>query len=107
MGRDRNIWSENAEEFFPERFINNNIDLRGQNFRLIPFESGRRGCPRMQLALISVRLILAQLIHYFNWELPDEMLPDQLDMIEIFDLTLPRATHLLAKPTYPLLGLTA
>ncbi|TYG52875.1 hypothetical protein ES288_D09G063200v1 [Gossypium darwinii] len=105
MGRDRNIWSENAEEFFPERFINNNIDLRGHDFRLIPFGSGRRGCPGMHLALINVSLILAQLVHCFNWELPDGMLPDELNMTEIFGLSLPRATHLLAKPTYRLLGL--
>ncbi|MBA0767119.1 hypothetical protein Gotri_016066 [Gossypium trilobum] len=105
MGRDRNIWSENAEEFFPERFINNNIDLRGHDFRLIPFGSGRRGCPGMHLALINVSLILAQLVHCFNWELPDGMLPDELNVTEIFGLSLPRATHLLAKPTYRLLGL--
>ncbi|KAG8482628.1 hypothetical protein CXB51_024283 [Gossypium anomalum] len=65
MGRDRNIWSENAEEyFFPERFINGYF-FRGHDCRLIPFGSGRRGCPGMHLALINVSLILAQLIHYF------------------------------------------
>ncbi|KAK8576655.1 hypothetical protein V6N13_032574 [Hibiscus sabdariffa] len=46
---------------------------------------------------------LSQLIHCFDWELPDGMLPHELDMTEIFGLSLPRANHLLAKPTCRLL----
>ncbi|KAL4362450.1 hypothetical protein GQ457_04G012430 [Hibiscus cannabinus] len=103
MGRDPNIWSENAEEFLPERFMDGKIDLRGHHFELIPFGSGRRGCPGMQLALVTMRLVLSQLIHCFDWELPDGMLPHELDMTETFGLSLPRANHLLAKPTYRLL----
>ncbi|KAK8500637.1 hypothetical protein V6N12_020329 [Hibiscus sabdariffa] len=103
MGRDPNIWSENAEEFLPERFMDCKIDLRGHHFELIPFGSGRRGCPGMQLALVTMRLVLSQLIHCFDWELPDGMLPHELDMTEIFGLSLPRANHLRAKPTYRLL----
>ena len=41
IGRDSNVWSENAEEFFPERFAENNIDLQGHDFELTPFGSGR------------------------------------------------------------------
>ncbi|KAK8500632.1 hypothetical protein V6N12_020324 [Hibiscus sabdariffa] len=103
MGRDPNIWSENVEEFLPERFMDGKIDLRGHHFELIPFGSGRRGCPGMQLALVSMRLVLSQLIHCFEWELPDGMLPHELDMTETFGLSLPRANHLHAKPTYRLL----
>ncbi|MFQ6654219.1 hypothetical protein Gotur_025293 [Gossypium turneri] len=94
----------NAEEFFPERFKDRKIDLRGHNFELIPFGTGRRGCPGMQLALTSVRFILAQLAHCFDWELPDGMLPNELDMTEKFGLSLPRANHLLVKPTYHLIA---
>ncbi|TYH30156.1 hypothetical protein ES288_A01G071500v1 [Gossypium darwinii] len=104
MGRNPKIWSSNAEEFFPERFKDRKIDLRGHDFELISFGTGRRGCPGMQLALISMRLILAQLAHCFDWELPDGMLPNELDMTEKFGLTLPRANHLLAKPTYHLIA---
>ncbi|KHF97324.1 Cytochrome P450 [Gossypium arboreum] len=104
MGRNPKIWSSNAEEFFPERFKDRKIDLRGHDFELIPFGTGRRGCPGMQLALISMRLILAQSAHCFDWELPDGMLPNELDMTEKFGLTLPRANHLLAKPTYRLIA---
>lgn len=48
IGRDPNVWSENVEEFYPERFIERNIDLKGQNFELLPFGSGHRMCPGVQ-----------------------------------------------------------
>nr|XP_004299223.2 PREDICTED: cytochrome P450 CYP736A12-like [Fragaria vesca subsp. vesca] len=103
IARDPNVWSENVEEFYPERFTNSNIDLRGHDYQLIPFGTGRRGCPGMQLGLTTVRLVLAQLVHCFNWELPNGMLPQDLNMTEKFGLSLSKAKHLLAKPTYRLM----
>ncbi|KAE8683746.1 CYP736A12 protein [Hibiscus syriacus] len=104
IGRDPKVWSDNAEEFFPERFEDSSIDLRGHDFQLIPFGAGRRGCPGMQLGLTTMRLIIAQLVHCFDWELPNAMLPNELDMTEKFGLSVPRAEHLFAKPTYRLVG---
>jgi len=100
MGRDPKVWSNNAEEFYPERFANDNVDMRGYDFRLIPFGSGRRGCPGMHLGLTTVKIVLAQLVHSFNWKLPLGMSPDDLNMNEKFGLTMPRSEHLLAVPTY-------
>lgn len=98
LGRDPQIWSENVDEFLPERFLGTNIDLRGQSFQLVPFGSGRRGCPGMQLGLTNIKLVVAQLVHSFNWELPDEMSAAEMDMSETFGLTMPRAKHLCAIP---------
>ncbi|XP_043717818.1 cytochrome P450 71AU50-like [Telopea speciosissima] len=102
--RDPNVWSTygDAEKFLPERFIENNIDIRGRDFQLIPFGSGRRGCPGIHLGLTVVKLVLGQLVHGFNWELPNGMSPDDLDMTETFGLSVPRANHLLAVPSYRL-----
>ncbi|XP_028792307.1 cytochrome P450 CYP736A12-like [Neltuma alba] len=100
IGRDPKIWSDNAEAFYPERFLNSNVDLRGKDFQLIPFGSGRRGCPGMQLGLITVKLVIAQLMHCFNWELPQGVSPDEVDMTEKFGLLIPRANHLVALPSY-------
>ncbi|XP_021274892.1 cytochrome P450 CYP736A12-like [Herrania umbratica] len=101
IGRDPNVWTD-AEKFIPERFVGSDIDLRGRDFQLIPFGSGRRGCPGMPLALTMVRLVVAQLVHCFDWELPDGMLATELDMTEEFGLVSPRAKHLLAIPTWRL-----
>ncbi|XP_057420680.1 cytochrome P450 71AU50-like [Lotus japonicus] len=99
--RDPSAWTE-PEKFWPERFEGSNIDLRGRDFQLIPFGSGRRGCPGLQLGLTMIRLVVAQLVHCFDWKLPNHMLPTDLDMTEEFGLTMPRAKHLVAIPTYRL-----
>ncbi|XP_027076840.1 cytochrome P450 71AU50-like [Coffea arabica] len=101
IGRDPNAWSD-PEKFIPERFIGSNIDVKGHDFQLLPFGSGRRGCPGVQLGLTVVRLLVAQLVHCFNWELPNGMLPSELDMTEEFGLVMTRANHLMAVPTYRL-----
>lgn len=101
IGRDPDAWP-NPDTFKPERFIGSNIELRGGHFQLIPFGSGRRGCPGLQLGLTVVRLVISQLVHCFDWELPDGMLPSDLDMSEHFGLVTARAKHLMAIPRYRL-----
>uniref|UniRef100_A0A6M2F8R3 Cytochrome P450 n=1 Tax=Populus davidiana TaxID=266767 RepID=A0A6M2F8R3_9ROSI len=101
IGRDQSAWTD-ANKFIPERFAGSNIDVRGRDFQLLPFGSGRRGCPGMHLGLTMVRQIVAQLVHCFDWELPNNMLPEELDMTEAFGLATPRANHLSATPTYRL-----
>ncbi|KAK4485965.1 hypothetical protein RD792_008619 [Penstemon davidsonii] len=101
IGRDPNTWTD-PEKFIPERFIGSDVDVRGQHFQLLPFGSGRRGCPGLQLGLIQVRLIVAQLVHCFDWKLPNDMKPEELDMTEEFGLVVARANHLKAIPTYRL-----
>eukprot|EP01018_Ginkgo_biloba_P009681 Gb_04622 [translate_table: standard] len=98
ISRDPKSW-DNVEIFNPERFIGSFIDMRGKNFELIPFGSGRRGCPGMQLGIIVLKLTLAQLLHCFDWRLPNGMKFYDLDMSEEFGFTMPRASHLLAIPT--------
>lgn len=58
----------------------------------------------MQLGLRTVHLILAQLVHCFNWEIPIGMEGKDIDMNEkLFGLSMGRANHLLAKPSFRLL----
>ncbi|XP_021802992.1 cytochrome P450 CYP736A12-like [Prunus avium] len=101
IGRDPSAWTD-AEEFIPERFEGSDVDVRGNHFQLIPFGSGRRRCPGIQLGLIVVQLMLAQLVHCFDWELPNNMLPEELDMTEVFGITVARAKRLIAIPSYRL-----
>ncbi|WMV48391.1 hypothetical protein MTR67_041792 [Solanum verrucosum] len=78
IARDPEIW-ENPEEFIPERFLNSDIDIKGQNFELIPFGAGRRGCPAMALGVATVELVLSNLLYAFDWELPCGMKKEDID----------------------------
>ncbi|KAB2603951.1 cytochrome P450 CYP736A12-like [Pyrus ussuriensis x Pyrus communis] len=98
---DPSAW-EDAEKFVPERFEDSNVYVRGHHFQILPFGSGRRRCVGMQLGITVVHFLLAQLVHCFDWELPDNMLPNELDMTEEFGLAVSRAKNLLAIPSYRL-----
>ncbi|XVF67802.1 hypothetical protein PTKIN_Ptkin10aG0151100 [Pterospermum kingtungense] len=102
IGRDPSSW-EDPDEFKPSRFMKDDApDFKGSDFEFIPFGSGRRSCPGMQLGLYGLELSVAHLLHCFNWELPDGMKPSELDMNDLFGLTAPRATRLVAVPSYRL-----
>ncbi|KAG6647100.1 cytochrome P450 84A1-like [Carya illinoinensis] len=99
IGRDRDSW-EDPEAFKPSRFLREGVpDFKGSNFEFIPFGSGRRSCPGMQLGLYALDLAVANLLHCFTWELPDGMKPSELDMNDVFGLTAPRASRLIAVPS--------
>ncbi|KAK1325170.1 Cytochrome P450 84A1 [Acorus calamus] len=99
IGRDPKAWEE-ADAFKPARFERAGApDFKGNHFELIPFGSGRRSCPGMQLGLYALYLTVAQLLHCFEWELPNGMTPSELDMNDVFGLTAPRAVRLVAVPT--------
>ncbi|XP_042509245.1 cytochrome P450 71AU50-like [Macadamia integrifolia] len=103
--RDQNMWStyDDVENFLLERFMGTGIDTRGRSFQLIPFgSSGRRICLGIHLGLTFVKLVLGQLVHGFNWELPNAMSVDNLDMTKKFGLVASRANHLLVAPSYRL-----
>nr|AMZ03393.1 cytochrome P450 CYP76AH11 [Plectranthus barbatus]UPO25014.1 cytochrome P450 CYP76AH11 [synthetic construct] len=67
MGRDPSVWP-NPECFQPERFLDKNIDYKGQDPQLIPFGAGRRICPGIPIAHRVVHSVVAALVHNFDWE---------------------------------------
>eukprot|EP01018_Ginkgo_biloba_P035806 Gb_33785 [translate_table: standard] len=97
VGTDPDSWQA-PDKFKPERFIGSPIDIKGQNFEVIPFGSGRRGCPGQALGTIIVEFALATLLHCFDWRLPDGMKAQDLNMTEDFGLSSPRSVHLVAVP---------
>jgi len=96
IGRDPAIWNE-PSKFVPERFLDNkmsSVDYRGQHFELIPFGAGRRMCVGLPLASRMVHLVLASLIHSFDWAPPKGMSAEQVDMTEKFGITMAKAVPL-------------
>ncbi|KAM3249800.1 hypothetical protein P3L10_011570 [Capsicum annuum] len=61
------------------RFLNSDIDFRGQDFELLRFGAGRRGCPGIALGAATVELVLANLLYVFDWELPCGMKREDID----------------------------
>jgi cytochrome P450 len=103
IGRDPAVW-EAPMEFRPERFVvgtGSGVDVKGQDFELLPFGSGRRMCPGIGLGLRMVHMILANLVHAFAWRLPGGAA--ELSMEETFSLTVPRRVPLeaVAEPKLP------
>ncbi|OAY78069.1 Geraniol 8-hydroxylase [Ananas comosus] len=98
IGRDPAVWAR-PEEFAPERFLNDaarDKDFRGKDFDLLPFGAGRRICPGLPLAVRMVHLMLAALLHGFDWTLPDGGAGGGIDMTEKFGVTLSMAVPLRA-----------
>ncbi|KAJ9163818.1 hypothetical protein P3X46_023447 [Hevea brasiliensis] len=93
---DPKIW-DRAEEFLPERFENNPVDFKGQNFQFLPFGGGRRGCPGMAFGVASAEFVIANLLYWFDWKLP--ALDKDLDMTEVFGLTVHKKIPLRVAPT--------
>ncbi|CAI0409276.1 unnamed protein product, partial [Linum tenue] len=99
IGRDPADWTESPGEFWPERFLNSDVDFRGQDFKLLPFGAGRRGCPGISFGLAVVEHTLAHLVGNFDWELPDGVEGQGLDMTEATGFISYRKTPLVAIPT--------
>ncbi|CAM6062097.1 unnamed protein product, partial [Sphagnum tenellum] len=91
--RDPSIY-ENPLEFNPERFVGSNVDLKGKDFELLPFGSGRRVCPGFPFGFIAVQLELARFLHGFTLSLPKGENLQDMDMTEVFSITAPKAISL-------------
>ncbi|KAF3780004.1 Geraniol 8-hydroxylase [Nymphaea thermarum] len=97
IGRDPEVWEDPAS-FSPERFVGSNINYKGRDFKFIPFGAGRRICIGLPLVQRVVPLVVASLVHGFSWKLPDGMAPEQLDMDDMFGLTLKKRVPLKIVP---------
>jgi len=95
---DNNVW-EDPLEFKPEKFLttHKDIDIKGRDFKLLPFGGGRRICPGISFGLQMVHFILASFLHSFDILSPSH---DPIDMSETFGLTNTKTTPLeiLIKP---------
>ncbi|VYS53336.1 unnamed protein product [Arabidopsis thaliana] len=72
IGRNPDVWKD-PDEFIPERFVDSNVETKGTSFELLPFGSGRRGCPAMYVGLSTVEYTLANLLYHFDWKATEEV----------------------------------
>lgn len=91
--RDPETWKD-PEEFCPERFLNSDVDFKGQDFELIPFGAGRRICPGIPLGVATVELITANLLNSFDWEMPEGMTREDIDTEGLPGLASHKKNHL-------------
>lgn len=109
MQRDASVW-ENPLEFLPERFlgVESQGDVKynflGKNFNYLPFGSGRRICPGFSLGEKMVMLMLASLLHCFDWQMP---IGTKVDLSDKFGIVLKKKDPLIAipKPRFSILDL--
>ncbi|XP_027092262.1 cytochrome P450 81Q32-like [Coffea arabica] len=87
---DSKNW-EDPRKFKPERF--EGLEGTRDGYKLMPFGSGRRGCPGEGLAMRMVGFALGSIIQCFDWSRISE---EMVDLAEGPGLTLPKAQHLVA-----------
>ncbi|KAL5657966.1 hypothetical protein ACJX0J_031129, partial [Zea mays] len=103
IGRDPAAWDA-PEEFRPERFLAGSearaVDVRGTDYQLLPFGTGRRICPGISFALAALELALASLLRHFDWELPSGTHSADMDMLEAPGLSTPPRVPLVLVPKW-------
>ncbi|PKU64259.1 Cytochrome P450 71A9 [Dendrobium catenatum] len=98
---DPNIW-ENPLDFLPERFEGMDVDFKGHDFELLPFGFGRRKCPGINFTMVIVELALANLLHCFDWSIPNGIKAEDINMEEAIGVARHKkeALCLVAKPKW-------
>ncbi|KAF1796237.1 cytochrome P450 [Mucor lusitanicus] len=85
QGRSTKIWGDNAREFYPERWIDEEGNLRRENAGKWPaFHAGPRICLGQNLATLEALVCVAMLLKRYTFKL----VPGQ-DVTYEFSLTLP------------------
>ncbi|WCJ38589.1 cytochrome P450 family 71 subfamily B polypeptide 26 [Euphorbia peplus] len=99
IGRDPKCWTE-PHQFYPERFAESSIDYKGQDFELLSFGAGRRICPAIHMATITIAYVLANLLYLFDWKLPKGDKIEDMNMEEKpgISLTITKMTPLILAP---------
>ncbi|MFS7982951.1 putative cytochrome P450 [Helianthus anomalus] len=87
INRDPKIWDDPLS-FKPERFIGSNVRYKGNEFGYLPFGSGRRMCPGETMASKLILLTVASLVINFDWFIPDNTNPMEINMDEEMDIAM-------------------
>jgi cytochrome P450 len=74
MARNASIWGPDAAEFKPERWIDTKTGelLSFPAFKFTTFGAGPRTCLGIKLAMLNLRVLTANLLHRYKFELDSE-----------------------------------
>ncbi|KAJ8421900.1 LOW QUALITY PROTEIN: hypothetical protein Cgig2_027516 [Carnegiea gigantea] len=87
MGRDPSICRLTLINLYQKGFSRLTLMSKVEILSSYPFGTGRRICPGMSLAHRMVHLMLAALLHSFNWKLVHGLNPKDVDVEEKFGIT--------------------
>ncbi|XP_062001765.1 cytochrome P450 704C1-like isoform X1 [Rosa rugosa] len=72
MGRMPYIWGNDAEDFRPERWLENGIFKPESPFKFVAFHAGPRICLGKDFAYRQMKIVAMALLCFFRFELADE-----------------------------------
>ncbi|KAK6262228.1 hypothetical protein QUC31_008044 [Theobroma cacao] len=72
MGRMTYIWGEDADEYRPERWLENGIFQPESPFKFTAFQAGPRICLGKEFAYRQMKILAAVLLYFFQFRLVDE-----------------------------------
>ncbi|KAH6783020.1 cytochrome P450 [Perilla frutescens var. hirtella] len=76
MGRMKSLWGEDAEEFRPERWIDDNgVFKQESSFKFTAFQAGPRICLGKEFAYRQMKVFASVLLSAFSFKLADECKP--------------------------------
>ncbi|KAH9722809.1 hypothetical protein KPL70_006848 [Citrus sinensis] len=96
--RDPQGW-DRPEDFLSDKFLNSLVDCKSQDFEFISFGAGRRGYLGTSFALVEVEYVIANLLYWFDWNLPLGKVEENLNMFEVNGLVVHKKLPLHPVPT--------
>ncbi|KAI3808862.1 hypothetical protein L1987_24825 [Smallanthus sonchifolius] len=96
MGRMTYIWGEDAEDFRPERWLNNGVFQPESPFKFTAFQGGPRICLGKEFAYRQMKILAAFLVYFFKFKLVDES--KEVRYRTMFTLHMDKGLHLYAFP---------
>ncbi|OAY62388.1 cytochrome P450 704C1 [Manihot esculenta] len=96
MGRMPYIWGEDAEDFRPERWLNNGIFQPESPFKFTAFHAGPRICLGKDFAYRQMKIVSMALLRFFRFKLADDT--RKVTYKTMFTLHIDGGLHLRAIP---------
>ncbi|KAL8247934.1 hypothetical protein R6Q59_009150 [Mikania micrantha] len=98
MGRMTYIWGDDAEEFRPERWLNNGVFQPESSFKFTAFQGGPRICLGKEFAYRQMKILAAFLVFFFKFKLVNEK--KEATYRTMFTLHMDKGLHLYAFHRY-------